>query len=236
MEKVIYALWRHEDVEPSAFNQYLLEKTGPVLCDMAHAVRINLQDDAVANGTSPKATSTHPQMDAVIQLWIDSANAPLRAPIDTLLSEACSKFEGWLVSESTAIRNTKYPPKPGQRTEGFSQMVFLRRPDGMAWDDWRKHWHNTHTQVAVETQSNFEYQQNLITRRLTETSGNYAAIIEESFPEAALTDTLAYFDAPGNGGKMQQNLQAMMQSVANFIDHTKMDCIPTSQFDLKPLF
>lgn len=236
MEKVIYALWKHDNVETSAFNKNLLEKLGPALCDNALSVRLNLQDNHVRDGTSPKAKSTDPQMDAIVQLWVDSANDSLRAPIDELLISACSHFEGWLVSESTGIKNTQYPPQIGQRTEGFSQMVFLKRPDGMLWDDWRKHWHDTHTQVAVETQSNFEYHQNLITRRLTESSGNYAAIVEECFPAAALTDSLVYFDAPGDEEKMQVNLKAMMGSVANFIDHTKMDCIPTSQYDLKSLF
>ena len=236
MEKIIYALWKDDQVEASEFNQQLLQTTGPALCDKALSVRLNLQDEYVSGGTSPRAKSTEPQMDAIVQLWVDSANDALRAPIDDILTGACARFEAWLVSESTAIKNTQYPPQTGQRTEGFSQMVFLRRPDGMAWDEWRQHWHDTHTKVAIETQSNFEYQQNLVTRRLTETSGTYAAIVEECFPAAAFTNPLAYFDAPDDEPKMQINLKAMMDSVANFIDHTKMDCIPTSQYDLKSLF
>lgn len=236
MEKIIYALWKPSDVDMPAFNKRLLEETGPALRDIALSVRLNLQDDHVSGGTSPRSTSTNPQMDGLVQLWVDSANDSLRAPIDELLTGACSRFEAWLVSESTGIKNTQYPPKMGQRTEGFSQMVFLKRPGGMLWDEWRKHWHDTHTPVAIETQSNFEYHQNMVTRRLTEGSGNYAAIIEECFPAAALNNALIYFDAPNDEAKMQVNLQAMITSVGNFIDHTKMDCIPTSQYDLKPLF
>lgn len=236
MEKIIYALWKDEHIDTEAFNAQLLEKIGPALCDNALSVRVNLQDKHVSGGTSPTAKATDPQMDAIIQLWVDSANDSLRAPIDEILKGACLRFEGWLVSESTGIKNTKYPPQTGQRTEGFSQMVFLKRPDGMLWDEWRKHWHDTHTKVAIETQSNFEYHQNLVTRRLTEASGNYAAIVEECFPADALTNALVYFDAPGDEEKMQTNLNAMIKSVGNFIDHTKMDCIPTSQYDLKTLF
>ena len=236
MEKIIYALWKDGGDDRAAFNTHLREKTGPALCDKALSVRLNLQDEFVSGGTSPRAKATDPQMDAIIQLWVDSANDSLRAPIDALIGAACSRFEAWLVSESTAIKNTQYPPETGQRTEGFSQMVFLKRPDGMVWDEWRQHWHNTHTKVAIETQSNFEYHQNLVTRRLTENSGRYAAIVEECFPSAAFTNTLVYFDAPDDEAKMQANLKAMMNSVANFIDHTKMDCIPTSQYDQKTLF
>lgn len=236
MEKIIYALWKPDQVDADAFNTQLLENTGPALCGQALSVRLNIQDEFVSGGTSPRAKSTDPQMDAIIQLWVDSANDAQRASIDAIITQACSRFEAWLVSESTPLKNTTYPPQKGQRTEGFSQMVFLRRPDGMVWDEWRKHWHDTHTKVAVETQSNFEYHQNLVTRRLTDSSGSYAAIVEECFPEAARTNPLVYFDAPNDEPKMQVNLKAMMQSVANFIDHTKMDCIPTSQYDLKTLF
>lgn len=235
MEKVIYAVWKSGDMDRAAFNAHLLETVGPALCGKALAVRLNLQDDDVAGGTSPASASTIPQMDAIIQVWLDSANASFREPIDDCVAQGSSRFEAWLVSESTAIKNTQYPSTLGQRTEGFSQMVFLQRPDGMDWGTWRKTWHDTHTPVGINTQSNFEYQQNLVTRRLTETSSKYAAIVEECFPMAALSDPLVYFDAPGDAPKMQENLAIMMKSVSNFIDHTKMDCIPTSQYDLKRL-
>ena len=233
MEKVIYALWKDADTSVEDFNTALLQETGAKLKPLARAVRINIQDAIVANGSSPRAVSTKPQMHAMVQLWIDSANDALRAPIDRVIAQACSRFEAWLVSESTPLPNTLHPPREGQRTEGFSQMVFLKRPDDLAWEDWRAHWHDVHTQVAVETQSNFEYHQNLVTRRLTDDSGDYAAIVEECFPLEALKDALVYFDAPGDAPKMQTNLAAMMESVAKFIDHSKMDCIPTSQYDLK---
>ena len=235
MEKVIYAVWKSNEIDRATFNAQLLNTVGPDLCSKALAVRLNLQDNDVAGGSSPRAVATQPQMDAVIQLWLDSANLSFRRSVDDYIAQKVSKFEAWLVSESTAIKNKKYPPNLGQRTEGFSQIVFLHRLDGMLWNEWREHWHNTHTQVAIETQSNFEYQQNLVTRRLTDGSNNYAAIVEECFPKAAFTDALVYFDAPGDGHKMQKNLGAMMQSVGNFIDHAKMDCMPTSQYDLKTI-
>lgn len=235
MEKIIYTVWKPENMDRAAFNAHLLGQIGPELCNIASAVRLNIQDADVEGGTSPRAISTQPQMDAVIQLWVNSANASFRSPIDACVAKSCARHEAWLVSESTAIENTLYPAAAGERTEGFSQIVFLKRPDDMPWADWREHWHDTHTQVAIETQSNFEYQQNLVTRRLTEGAKNYAAIIEECFPQAALTDPLAYFDAPGDEAKMRQNLGAMMQSTSKFIDHSRMDCIPTSQYDLKTL-
>lgn len=233
MEKVIYAVWKAPKSDPAAFNRDIINKAGTLLAPLAHSVRVNVKDAKVANGNSPRAASTNPQMDALVQIWVDSANDALRAPYDAIITAHCARFEAWLVSESVPLPNTAYPAESGTRTHGFSQMVFLRRPDTLSWEDWRDIWHNQHTQVAIDTQSNFEYRQNLVIRRLTPDSGRYDAIIEECFPAAALTDPLVYFDAPGDPEKMQANLQAMMDSVAKFIDHSRMDCMPTSQYEIK---
>ena len=235
MEKVIYALWKDEKTSLDDFNVTLLEQAGRGLADISHAVRVNLKDAHVAEGTSPRAVATDPQMDAIVQVWVDTANDAFRAPCDAIIKSSCAKFQAWLVSESTPLPNTLYPSKTGERTEGFSQIVFLQKPDGQTWEDWRDIWHNSHTRVAIDTQSNFEYQQNLVTRRLTESSGQYHGIVEECFPEAALTDPLIYFDAPDDDVKMHANLKLMMDSVARFIDHTRMDCMPTSQYDIKKM-
>lgn len=234
MEKVIYALWKDGKQDAAAFNTHILQDTARKLSKLAHSVRVNIQDETVANGTSPRAVSTAPQMDALIQIWVDTANDAQRAPFDDIVASGCGRFEAWLVSESVPLPNDLYPPKAEQRTDGFSQIVFLRRPDTLSWEDWRDIWQNSHTSVATDTQSNFEYRQNLITRRLTPESGHYDGIVEECFPMDALNDSLIYFDAPGDPDKMQKNLKAMMDSVARFIDHTRMDCIPTSQFDIQP--
>jgi len=235
MEKVIYAVWKDDNTNIEDFNTSLVNVTGKRLAECAHSVRVNVKDADVAGGTSAVAVATKPQMDAIVQIWIDSANDALRAPYDKIISEGCERFDAWLVNESVPLRNTEYLAIPGQRTTGFSQVVFLSVPENLSWENWRDIWQNSHTLVATDTQSNFEYRQNLITRRLTPGAKNYAAIVEECFPIEALHDPLVYFDAPGDEAKMQANLRLMMDSVARFIDHTKMDCMPTSQYEVKVL-
>jgi len=93
------------------------------------------------------------------------------------------------------------------------------------------HWHSHHTRVAIDTQSNFEYVQNLIVRPLTDNAPAYDAFVEECFPLAALGQPEAFFDAVGDAEKFAANLAAMMDSCAGFIDFTRIDVIPTSQFD-----
>lgn len=235
MEKIVYALWRDPATEREMFNNRLRSEIAPRLAVLAKAVRVNVQDAEVAGGNSPRMAATNPQMDAVIQLWVDSANDPARAPVDAIIAEVAPRYAAWLVCESTALPNTLHPPRAGERTEGFSQMVFLGLPPRLSWNAWLQIWRRDQTPVAVETQSNFEYVQNLIVRPLTYGAPDYAAIIEECFPYAALSDEAVYFDAPGDPAKLAANQQRMMETCARFIDFDRIDCIPTSQFEVKPL-
>lgn len=235
MEKIVYALWRDTATDRDAFNARLKDEIAPRLAEQAYAVRINLQDADVANGTSPRMASTNPQMEAVVQLWIDSARDIARQPLDAIVAEAAPRFAAWLVCESTAIANNRHPPQPGVRTEGFSQVVFLGRPPRLTWEAWREIWQRDHTVTGIETQANFEYVQNLVIRPLTYGAPDYAAMVEECFPRAALTDEGVYFDAPNDPAKLAANQQQMMESCARFIDFDRIDCIPTSQFEIKRL-
>jgi hypothetical protein len=235
LEKIVYALWRDAATDREQFNARLRNEVAPRLAGLARAVRINVQDAEVANGTSPRMACTNPQMEAVVQLWLDSANDPARAPIDAIIAEIAPRFAAWLVCESTALPNTLYPPRAGERTEGFSQIVFLGLPPRLTSDGWLQIWRRDQTPVAIETQSNFEYVQNLVVRPLTYGAPSYAAIIEECFPYAALTDEAVYFDAVDDPVKLAAIQQRMMETCARFIDFDRIDCIPTSQFEVKPL-
>lgn len=234
MEKVIYALWKDGAEESARFTARLLGDIAPRLDGLAHAVRVNVQDDSVANGTSPRMASIRPQMDAVVQLWLPSANDPERAAADAIIAHAAPRHAAWLASESTIITNTLHPPARGVRTEGFSQIVFLGLPPRLSWDAWRDVWQRQHSAVAVDTQSNFEYVQNLIVRPLSYGAPAYVAMVEECFPAAALTDEAVYFDAAGDPARLAENQRLMMESCARFIDFDRIDCIPTSQFDIRP--
>ena len=50
-------------------------------------------------------------------------------------------------------------------------------------------------------------------------------------PSEAMDDPAAFFDAVGDPAKLQANLATMMDSCGRFIDFTRIDIIPTSQYD-----
>ena len=110
--------------------------------------------------------------------------------------------------------------------------IFSSSPRRSA-EAWLDIWRNQHTQVAIETQDNFQYVQNLVVLPLTHGAPRIDAIVEECFPPAAMTDPRAFFDALGDEDKFQRNLAAMMDSCQRFLDFDKIDVLPTSQYLLK---
>jgi hypothetical protein len=235
MEKLIYALWRDPTESRDAFNARLLGPVADAIRPHVLALRVNVQDETVVGGTNPRFVVTQPQMEAVVQLWVDTAYPPARAPIEAALGGGAQRIEGWLVCESVPLPNRNHPPRPGEPTDGFSQVVFFERPTTLDAETWRRNWQDEHTTVATDTQSNFEYIQNLVVRPLTEDAASYAAIVEECFPLAAIEDRSIYFDAVGDPAKLESNYARMMQSCARFMGPAGGDCIPMRQYNLLSL-
>lgn len=231
MEKVICLLWRAEGTERTAFNAHLLAHLPAALAAAgATNVRLNLEDEIAARGAHLRQTRGAVQHDAVVQFWLPSANALFRGQVDAVLDACCASWTGWVVAESTIIANTLHPAGSGQRTAGWAQMAFLTVPQGMSHAHWLQRWQGDHTLVAIETQSNFEYVQNVVVSALRDGAPPYAAIVEECFPEAALTDPFTFFDAAGDPGKFKANLDRMMASCDRFIVPGTIDVIPTGQY------
>jgi hypothetical protein len=238
MEKVIYAAWARDGEHRAALNAWLTAETAPALLalDTVHGLRLNLQDRHTIRAEGLRLRcSDGAQPDAVAQLWIDAAHDAFRAPIDAIMRASAGSIAAWSVVESTIVANRDYPPRPGERTWGWAQVCFLRRPDRLDQATWLHNWRELHTRVAIDTQSNFEYRQNLIVRPLIAGPQDYAAIVEECFPAEAMDDAHVFFDAVDDETRFAANTAAMAQSCARFIDEGGVDLLPTSQYDLKPL-
>jgi EthD domain len=225
MEKIVCALWGSD-------NAHLLSELPNALAAAgATGVRINLQDETVEPGAALRQVNTHPQMEAVAQFWVPTTYTPFLVGVHEALATTSERYAAWLVAESTIIPNSQYPVTPGQRAEGFSQIALLGLPPRLTHDEWRRIWQGSHTKVAIETQSNFEYVQNLVIRGLTENAPPLAGFVEECFPIEALSDPFVFFDAVGDQAKFDANLAAMMESCARFIDFDRIDVLITSQFN-----
>jgi hypothetical protein len=245
MEKVIAALWAPEGEDHAAYGARILSALPAALAAAgAQKIRLNVRDAAVAAGEGLIQRWQAPQQAAVAQFWMPSANARFRGAVDSALAAHSASFAAWLVCESTIIANTGYPVTPNSigpeqasgkaapsRTWGWSQASFISfRPD-LSRQQAIAHWHSHHTRVAIETQSNFEYVQNIIVRPLTDGAPAYDAFVEECFPLEALTVPEVFFDAVDQPERFAANTAAMLESCTGFIDFSRIDIIPTSQFD-----
>lgn len=236
MEKLVYALWAPEGESRADFGARLVKNLPAALkAAGASGIRLNIRDAEVEPAAGLIQQWQAPQQDAIAQFWLPSANGHFRTAIDDIFAKTCGRFEAWLVAESTIIPNTTHPTSTGERLWGWSQASFISfRPD-KAWDESVSHWHTHHTRVAIDTQANFEYVQNIIVRALTPGAPDYDAFVEECFPAEGMTDPQVFFDAVGDKEKFDRNLADMMDSCAGFIDFARVDIIPSSQFDFSGL-
>lgn len=231
MEKIIYLLWRDPAIAADDYARRLRDELPGRLREAgARALKINVADAAVAPAAAIGQSVLQPPLESLLQVWVDSAVAHLRKPVDQAIAECSSRHAAYLVTESQPLVNTRHPPRAGERTEGFAQIAVLRRPQRLDYAAWLDLWHNAHTPVAVETQSTFEYIQNVVVRALSPGAPAIDAIVEECFPAAAMTDPKVFFDAAGDAAKFDRNLQRMMDSVNRFIDPGTIDVVATSQY------
>lgn len=169
-------------------------------------------------------------MAAMVALWLDSATAAARAPYEAVLDAATSRVAGYLVTESEPLPNTAHPSPAGERTWGFSQLAFLRRPERLRPDEFVETWQRVQTTMAMETQSTFRYVQNVVARRLTIDAPPWAGIVEECFPIEAMVDLHVFYDAVGSDERLSDHMTRMMEAVNQFQDTGATDVVWTSEY------
>lgn len=236
MEKLIYSLWKTTEVTPDEFRDTLLETLAPALCavESIHGLRICVADSAVDAAHGRRMRCQDPAPDAAVSLWVDHAGVAHQW--EPLIAQHCADMGAYLVAESEPLVNQQqHPTSPGQRMYGMCHVVFMSPPAAMDYHEWLAVWKDSHTQVAIDTQSTFGYRQNLVLRVLGEGVHACHAIVEENFPPEAMTDDHAFYATGGDAALLKANMTAMMESCARFIDFEKIDVIPMSEYLVKPL-
>ncbi|MET0164404.1 MAG: hypothetical protein ABW318_05295, partial [Vicinamibacterales bacterium] len=193
---------------------------------------VNLRDDVVRDSLMT-LTTLDPPVVAFVSLWTQqSYGDQVRAAI-TLLEKECDDVAAYLVTESVPLP----PPDtvPGQRTAGLANVALLRRPNDLDEATWLTRWHIDHTPVAIATQSTFGYTQNAVVRPLTPEAPLIAAIVEELFPEEAISDLHAFFGA-ADDNDLRDRMERMVASIAAFGANRDVDTVPTSRYVFRTPF
>jgi EthD domain len=193
---------------------------------------VNLRDDVVRDSLMT-LTTLDPPVVALVNLWTQqSYGDQVRAAI-ALLEKECDDVAAYLVTESVPLP----PPDtvPGQRTAGLANVALLRRPNDLDEATWLTRWHIDHTPVAIATQSTFGYTQNAVVRPLTPGAPVIAAIVEELFPEEAISDLHAFFGA-ADDDDLRDRMERMVASIAAFGANRDVDTVPTSRYVFRTPF
>jgi hypothetical protein len=193
---------------------------------------VNVRDDAVRESLMT-LTTLDPPVVGFVSLWTQqSYGDQVRAAI-ALLEKECDDVAAYLVTESVPLP----PPDtvPGQRTAGLANVALLRRPEDLDEATWLTRWHIDHTPVAIATQSTFGYTQNAVVHPLTPGAPAIAAIVEELFPEEAISDLHAFFGA-ADDDDLRDRIERMVASTAAFGANRDVDTVPTSRYVFRTPF
>ncbi|HET9874300.1 MAG TPA: hypothetical protein VFQ37_00835 [Mycobacterium sp.] len=225
MEKVVIILRAAEFDEP--WCRRIRGAVAGELLDLGlPGLAVNVRDEPVRNALMT-LTTLDPPAAAVVSLWTQqSYGEQVRAAI-TLLEAEADSAAAYLVTESVPI-----PPPDvggGGRTPGLANVALLRRPAELDQATWLRRWQVDHTAVAIETQATFGYTQNVVVRALTENAPTVDGIVEELFPEGAVSDPHVWYGARDDSD-LQHRLARMMDSVTAFGADKNIDTVPTSRY------
>ena len=189
-----------------------------------HAVAVNVDDGDVepALRFGPAEPIT-----ALVSVWLGPSDpAAAVAAVADALEEP--ELHAYRVTEK--VRLDPHPVADGARLDAFAQVALLRRPDHMSRDEYLTYWQVHHTPIAIRTQNTSGYIQNIVEEALTPSSPELAAIVEEHFPMAAMSDPHAFYGSGGDDAELNRRMTELMDSVARFGADQGLDLVPTSRY------
>lgn len=229
MEKVILVL-RAPAGDPAVHENWCTQLRGAVAQELLDldlpGLTVNVKDAHVRDSLMTLST-LDPPVSAVVSVWAQQSYGKQVAAAVRRLADITTDVFGYLVTESVPLA----PPvtEPGTRTIGLANIALLRRPAGLDEATWRHRWHVDHTPVAIETQATFGYIQNAVVRSLTPDAPALAAIVEELFPDAAVSDINAFFGTDDND-ELGRRITRMVASTSAFGANENIDTVPTSRY------
>ncbi|MGV0795278.1 EthD domain-containing protein [Mycolicibacterium sp. XJ1819] len=225
MEKVIITL-RGADADDEWCARMRTEVAADLIDTDPPGLTLNITDAAVRDSLMTLTTLDPPAV-GVVNVWTQQCYGDALQAMIARLERECEHVAAYLVTESVPLP----PPDtaPGQRTEGLANVALLRRPTDLDEATWLGRWQIDHTPVAIATQATFGYIQNAVVRPLTPGAPTLAAIVEELFPEAAISDLHAFFGA-ADDDDLRDRMERMVTSTAAFGANRDVDTVPTSRY------
>lgn len=185
--------------------------------------QVNVDDADVA--PAMRIPAENPAIGAVVSTWAGEADS-IVVMLEALTS--VTRVAGWEVEERRPIAPEEV--WDGSRLDALANVALLRRPVELTHEEWLHRWLVDHTPVAIATQATFGYVQNVVVASLTDDSPAVAALVEELFPTAAVTDIHAFYGSGGSDAELGKRMEAMMASVSRFGADQGLDLVPSSRY------
>ncbi|OHU98593.1 hypothetical protein [Mycobacterium talmoniae] len=190
----------------------------------ASALQLNLDDADVARAMMRFGPGE--PITGLVSVWTRGTAAGV---IDTV-AEAADESAPHAYRVTEKIRLDPLPVPDGTRLDVLANVALLRRPASMPRDEYLEFWHVHHTPIAIRTQNTVGYIQNTVEEALTPASPEVAAIVEEHFPMAGMSDPHAFYGSRGDDAELTRRVTELMASVARFGADTGLDLVPTSRY------
>ncbi|MCW2689114.1 MAG: hypothetical protein JWR37_4004 [Mycobacterium sp.] len=231
MEKVV-AVLRGAERDDTWCTRLRVQVASEILELGIAGLAVNVRDDRVRASLMTLTTLDPPAL-AVVSLWAEQSYGDQVNAAIALLEKECDHVDAYLVTESVPLP----PPalEPGERTPGLANVALLRRPEDLDETTWLARWHLDHTPVAIESQATFGYTQNAVVRALSPDAPVIAAVVEELFPEAAVSDLHAFFGATDDDD-LSDRMNRMLASTSAFGANQNIDTVPTSRYVFRTPF
>lgn len=213
--------------DAEASNVALQEALQPVLQQLPDEAEVRLllndKDSEVAAAYQQCAKPPLPKACVCLDNLEESQALALKTELEALFTGA-----------TATIFDTRLVLRPnwqiGQRTPGTVQLCTFKQKQDISREEFIAIWRDSHTQVAIDTQSTFGYFQNLA---LEGQNIGFDALVEEHFPIEAAASPEAFFDAVDDPAKLRQNIDCMMESCARFIQQDTINVIHLSEYKIK---
>ena len=106
---------------------------------------------------------------------------------------------------------------------GASQITCIAARDDLTHAEFVARWQGEFCAAAIECQDTMAYVRNEVVRPLTDDAPDWWAIVEETFPLAALTDPEVFYDAVGDPERLAANQARLFEAVGELIDLSRVD-------------
>ena len=142
------------------------------------------------------------------------------------LAEALDGEAHWCLGASPIA----HPLDEPSTFSGTLQLCCFERADGLSDEQLKHIWFNEHAPVAVETQNNVGYRQNLV---LSSSHNALDGIVEELFPIEAAGSLTDFFADGDNPEKMMNHIQRLTESSERVLDLEKSSVIHMTEQRLR---